>query len=83
MVSAVEQLFSQVRRIDGLINNAGYAEVGPLEEMNAEGIRRQFETNTFGPLRMAQLVLPTMRAQGSGRIVNVSTMRRPSAWQRG
>ncbi len=74
MVSAVEQLFSQVGRIDALVNNAGYAEVGPLEEVNAEGIRRQFETNAFGPLRMAQLVLPTMRAQGSGRIVNVSTM---------
>ncbi len=73
-VSSVEQLFSQVGRIDALVNNAGYAEVGALEEVGTEGIRRQFETNTFGPLQMAQLVLPTMRAQGSGSIVNVSTM---------
>jgi NAD(P)-dependent dehydrogenase (short-subunit alcohol dehydrogenase family) len=74
MTSAVEQVLAQAGRIDALVNNAGYTEVGPLEEAVAEDIRRQFETNTFGALRMAQLVLPTMRAQGSGRIVNVSTM---------
>ncbi len=57
-----------------LLNNAGYAEIGPLEESRPDEIHRQFETNTFGPLRLAQLVLPTMRAQHGGRIVNVSTM---------
>ena len=74
MTAAVEQTLAQAGRIDALVNNAGYTEVGPLEEATADEIRRQFETNTFGPLRLAQLVLPTMRAQGSGRIVNVSTM---------
>ncbi|MBI4671564.1 MAG: SDR family oxidoreductase [Chloroflexi bacterium] len=74
MVAAVEQVRAQAGRIDALINNAGYAQAGPMEEMSMDQVRRQFETNAFGALRMAQLVLPTMRAQGSGRIVNVSTM---------
>ena len=74
MAASVEQALAQAGRIDALVNNAGYSEVGPLEEATAEEIRRQFETNTFGPLRMAQLVLPVMRAQSSGRIVNVSTV---------
>lgn len=74
MVAAVKQVTAQAGRIDALVNNAGYTEVGPLEEATSDEIRRQFETNTFGPLRMAQLVLPMMRAQGSGRIVNISTM---------
>ncbi len=74
MVAAVEQALGQVGRIDALVNNAGYTEAGPLEEATSDEIRRQFETNTFGPLRLTQLVLPTMRAQGSGRIVNVSTI---------
>ena len=74
MASAVEQALAQAGRIDALVNNAGYTEVGPLEEATAGEIRRQFETNTFGPLRLTQLVLPTMRAQGGGRIVNVSTI---------
>jgi len=74
MSNTVEQTLAQAGRIDALVNNAGYTEAGPLEEATAKEIRRQFETNTFGPLRLAQLVLPTMRAQGSGRIVNVSTI---------
>lgn len=74
MVAAVNQVLAQVGRIDALINNAGYAQAGPMEELCADEIRRQFEANTFGPLRLAQLVLPAMRARGSGRIVNVSTM---------
>ncbi len=74
MVAAVQEALVKAGRIDALVNNAGYAEIGPLEEANMEEVRRQFETNTFGALRMAQLVLPTLRAQGTGRIVNVSTM---------
>ncbi len=74
MVAAVQEVLTQAGRIDVLVNNAGYTEVGPLEEATLEEIRCQFETNTFGPLRLAQLVLPAMRAQGSGRIVNVSTI---------
>ncbi|OGO42593.1 MAG: hypothetical protein A2Z04_03290, partial [Chloroflexi bacterium RBG_16_57_9] len=74
MAAAVKHTLAQAGRIDALVNNAGYAQAGPLEEVDTDEVRRQFETNTFGPLRLAQLVLPTMRAQGSGRIVNVSTM---------
>ena len=74
MVAAVEQVRAQAGHIDTLINNAGYAQAGPMEELSMDQVRCQFETNAFGALRMAQLVLPIMRAQGSGRIVNVSTI---------
>jgi NAD(P)-dependent dehydrogenase (short-subunit alcohol dehydrogenase family) len=57
-----------------LVNNAGYSQSGALEEIPMEAVRRQFETNVFGLLRMCQLALPGMRAQGWGRIVNVSSM---------
>jgi NAD(P)-dependent dehydrogenase (short-subunit alcohol dehydrogenase family) len=56
-----------------LVNNAGYAEAGPLEEITPEALQRQFDTNVFGLLRMCQLVLPGMRAQGSGTIVNIGS----------
>lgn len=74
MVAAIGQILTSTGRIDALINNAGHAEAGPLERATREEIRGQFETNTFGPLRLAQLVLPAMRSQGSGRIVNVSSI---------
>ena len=57
-----------------LINNAGYSQSGALETLPMESVRRQFETNVFGLLRMCQLVLPGMRAAGEGTIVNVSSM---------
>ena len=57
-----------------LINNAGYGLEGALEGLRLEDVRRQFETNLFGPLRLTQLVLPGMRRQGGGRIVNVSSV---------
>lgn len=72
--AAVERVLAEAGRIDALVNSAGYAQLGPLEELTADEVRDQFETNTFGPLRMAQLVLPAMRAQGGGRLVNVSSM---------
>lgn len=74
MAASVQEVLTKAGRIDALVNNAGYAQAGPMEEVSMDEVRRQFETNTFGALRMAQLVLPTMRAQGTGRIVNVSTM---------
>jgi NAD(P)-dependent dehydrogenase (short-subunit alcohol dehydrogenase family) len=60
--------------IGALINNAGYSQSGALETLPMESVRRQFETNVFGLLRMCQLVLPGMRRAGSGRIVNLSSM---------
>lgn len=57
-----------------LVNNAGYSQGGAVEEVPLEEVRRQFETNVFGLVRMAQLVLPGMRARRSGRIVNVGSM---------
>jgi NAD(P)-dependent dehydrogenase (short-subunit alcohol dehydrogenase family) len=69
MVAAVSGL-----DVDVLINNAGYSQSGALETLSLDSVRRQFETNVFGALRMCQLVLPGMRARGSGKIVNVSSM---------
>ena len=57
-----------------LINNAGYGSEGPVEEVPMSEVRRQFETNVFGLLRLCQLVLPGMRRQGWGKIVNLSSM---------
>ena len=57
-----------------LINNAGYSQSGALETLPMDAVRRQFETNVFGLLRLTQLVLPGMRAAGEGKIVNVSSM---------
>jgi NAD(P)-dependent dehydrogenase (short-subunit alcohol dehydrogenase family) len=60
--------------IAALINNAGYSQSGALETVPMQSVRRQFETNVFGVLHMCQLVLPSMRSAGSGRIVNLSSM---------
>jgi NAD(P)-dependent dehydrogenase (short-subunit alcohol dehydrogenase family) len=57
-----------------LVNNAGYSQSGAVESVPMEQARAQFETNVFGLLRMCQLVLPGMRAQGWGKIVNISSM---------
>lgn len=57
-----------------LINNAGFGQYGPLEEISPEDVRRSFETNVFGLLRMSQLVMPGMRNAGRGRIVNISSL---------
>jgi NAD(P)-dependent dehydrogenase (short-subunit alcohol dehydrogenase family) len=60
--------------IGALVNNAGYSQSGAIETIPMQSVRRQFETNVFGLMRMCQLVLPTMRSAGSGRIVNLSSM---------
>ena len=57
-----------------LVNNAGYGQEGTVEEVPMEVIRRQFETNVFGLVRLTQLVLPGMRRQGWGKVVNLSSM---------
>jgi NAD(P)-dependent dehydrogenase (short-subunit alcohol dehydrogenase family) len=60
--------------IGALINNAGYSQSGAIETIPMASVRRQFETNVFGLIRTCQLVLPSMRSAGSGRIVNLSSM---------
>jgi NAD(P)-dependent dehydrogenase (short-subunit alcohol dehydrogenase family) len=57
-----------------LVNNAGYSQSGAVETVGLDDVRRQFETNVFGLVRMCQLVLPGMRRAGAGRIVNISSM---------
>ena len=74
MTRAVDAIISERGRIDGLVNNAGYGEYGSLEETPMDKARYQFEVNVFGLARLIQLVLPTMRAQRSGRIVNISSI---------
>ena len=61
-------------RIDVLVNNAGYGYFGAIENVSLNEARRQLEVNVFGLARLCQLVLPAMRKQGSGRIVNISSV---------
>ena len=74
MRRAVEEVERTEDAVGVLVNNAGYSQSGAIEEVPMGDIRRQFETNVFGLVRMCQLVLPGMRRQGSGRIVNISSM---------
>src|ERR671932_959534 len=74
MRSAVEEIERTEGAVGVLINNAGYSQSGAVENVPMEKVRRQFETNVFGLVRMCQLVLPGMREQGFGRIVNLSSM---------
>jgi NAD(P)-dependent dehydrogenase (short-subunit alcohol dehydrogenase family) len=70
----VERILDEQGRIDCLFNNAGYGQIGPLEELPTEQLREQFEVNYFGAHRVARAVLPAMREQGSGLIVNTSSV---------
>src|SRR3954454_23248810 len=72
--SAVDTGVRRHGAVGVLVNNAGYSQSGAIETLPMTALRRQFETNVFGLVRMCQLVLPGMRAQGWGRIVNVSSM---------
>jgi NAD(P)-dependent dehydrogenase (short-subunit alcohol dehydrogenase family) len=74
MTAAVNAVVARAGRIDALVNNAGFSLSGALETLPIDQVRRQFDTNVFGLLRMCQLVLPHMRKAGSGRIVNISSM---------
>ena len=74
MVQGVEAVIQAEGRIDVLVNNAGYGYFGAIENVPLEEARRQLEVNVFGLARLTQLVLPHMRKQGSGRIINTSSI---------
>lgn len=70
----LQETFSYFGRVDVLVNNAGYALMGPLEGLTLEQLQQQFQTNVFGLVSMIQGVLPLMRKQGGGTIVNVASI---------
>jgi NAD(P)-dependent dehydrogenase (short-subunit alcohol dehydrogenase family) len=74
MQAAVDHVVAAEGAVGALVNNAGYSQSGALETIAMDEVRRQFETNVFGLLRMSQLCLPGMRDQRWGRIVNMSSM---------
>jgi len=74
MVTVVDKIVSEHGRIDILVNNAGYGSYGAVEDVPIAEARRQFDVNVFGLARLTQLVLPHMRAQRDGYIVNISSM---------
>lgn len=71
---SVEALAPVLAEVDVLVNNAGESQSGPLEDLPGKAIRRVFETNVFGAVRLTQLALPGMRARGYGRVVMVGSM---------
>ena len=73
-VRVVDRIVDEAGGIDCLVNNAGYGQFGPLEDVPTEAVREQFEVNVFGPHRLIRAVLPHMRERGSGTVVNVSSV---------
>ena len=71
---AIDMVMYEQNRIDILVNNAGYSLVGALEQISMDEIKEEFETNFFGIIKLIQKVLPQMRKQRSGRIINVSSL---------
>ena len=72
--NTIDNIVRENGRIDILINNAGYDLFGSLEELSLDEIKQQFETNVFGVIRATKAVIPTMRKQGNGTIVNISSV---------
>jgi short-subunit dehydrogenase len=74
MMAGVNEILSTENRIDVLVNNAGYGSYGALEDVPISEAKYQFEVNIFGLARLTQLLLPTMRKQRSGKIINISSI---------
>src|SRR5207245_2574442 len=74
VAKGVQNIFKEARRIDIVVNNAGFGYLGPLELFTVEEITEQFNTNIFGMIRMIKKALPIMRKQKSGLIINISSI---------
>lgn len=74
MRAAVDTVEREQGAVGVLVNNAGYSQGGPIEQVPLESVRRQFETNVFGLIALTQMVLPAMRDQHWGKIVNIGSM---------
>lgn len=70
----VERVIDETERVDCLVNNAGYAQLGPVEDVPTERVVRQYDVNVYGPLRLMRRVLPEMRRRGDGTVVNVTSV---------
>ncbi|MFB5623938.1 MAG: SDR family oxidoreductase, partial [Nitrosopumilus sp.] len=74
IVSAIKKIVAECGRLDVLVNNAGYGQFGCTEDVTVDDFRKQFETNFFSVVRIIQEVAPIMRKQGSGSIINISSV---------
>lgn len=70
----VQEVLRRAGHLDVLVNNAGYAKLGAIEDLPRDDLRHQFEVNVFGAMQLCREAIPAMRAQGSGRIINVSSL---------
>lgn len=75
ITKAIDTVINESGRIDVLVNNAGYGLVGSVEDMSIEEMKAQYETNVFGVFRVTKAVLPYMRKQHGGSIINISSSR--------
>lgn len=74
MINCINEIYKKEDRIDVLVNNAGYGSYGALEDVNIQEAKHQYEVNVFGLARMIQLVLPIMRKNKTGKIINISSI---------